>query len=279
MAIVTFWSNSEKTIGQTVAAAVTATTMAMEQNYKVLLISADINNDSIEGCFGAQQSNQKIIKNIVSGPQINLETGISGLMKVAKSNRVTPELIKDYTKIIYKNRLEVLYSSSYSDLSEYEQMECYKTIILNADKYYDCVFVDLKKGNRNPAIQEILDISNVIVLNTEQGTNSLVKFLRAKDMQKYIKGYKFIWNICKYDAKSKYNKKNLMRTFWKKQPIYSISYNTLLFEATMEGNLPELLLKIRTIKNDDDSKEILDEGKELVDGIRIKQQEIQMRTK
>ena len=49
-------------------------------------------------------------------------------MKIAKSNRVTPELIKDYTKIIYKNRLEVLYSSSNSDLSVDEQMECYKTI-------------------------------------------------------------------------------------------------------------------------------------------------------
>ncbi len=77
MSIVTFWSNSEKTIGQTVAASVTATTMAMEHNYKVLLISADINNNSIEGCFGAQQSNKKILKNIVSTPQINLETGMS----------------------------------------------------------------------------------------------------------------------------------------------------------------------------------------------------------
>ena len=47
MSIVTFWSNSEKTIGQTVAASVTATTMAMEHNYKVLLISADINYNSI----------------------------------------------------------------------------------------------------------------------------------------------------------------------------------------------------------------------------------------
>lgn len=276
MPIITFWSNSERTIGQTVAVSVAATTMAMEHNYKVLLISADINNDSIEDCFGVQQSNSKILKNIVTTPQMNLGSGISGLMKIARSNRVTPDLIKDYTKIIYKNRLEVLYSSINSDLSVNEQMECYKSIILNASKYYDYVFVDLKKGNGYSTIEDILDISNVIVLNTEQGTKSLVKFLRMKEMQKYINEYKFIWNICKYDSKSKYNKKNLNRTFWKKQPIYSISYNTLLFEATTEGILPELLLKLRTIKNDE-SKDILEEGKELIEGILTRQQELQMK--
>ena len=279
MSIVTFWSNNEKTIGQTVAASVAATTMAMEHNYKILLISADIDNNSIEACFGAQQSNKKILKNIISTPQINLETGVRGLMKIARSNRVTPELIKDYTKIVYKNRLEVLYSSTNSDLAVNEQMECYKTIILNASKYYDYVFVDLKKGNMYEALEGILDVSNVIVLNTEQGTNTIIDFFRMKEMQKFIKDYKIIWNICRYDSKSKYNIKNLNRSFWKKQPIYSISYNTLLFEAVSEGNLPELLLRIRTVKSDEESMKILKEGKKLVEGIQVRQQELQMRMK
>ena len=162
MPIVTFWSNSEKTIGQTISAAAAATVMAMEHNYKVLLISADINNDSIENCFGAQQTNKELLKTIISGPQISLDTGISGLLKIAQSNRVTPEIIKDYTKIIYKNRLEVLYSSTSNEISVEEQLECFKTIILNASKYYDHVFVDLKKGMKYAQILDILDISNAI---------------------------------------------------------------------------------------------------------------------
>ena len=40
MPIVTFWSNNEKTIGQTVSAAVVATVMAIEHNYKILLITS-----------------------------------------------------------------------------------------------------------------------------------------------------------------------------------------------------------------------------------------------
>ena len=85
MPIVTFWSNSEKTIGQTVAASVAATVMAMERNYKILLVSVDVNNDSIENCFGSQQSNKNIIKNIISTPKINLDIGTNGLIKMAKS--------------------------------------------------------------------------------------------------------------------------------------------------------------------------------------------------
>ena len=106
-----------------------------------------------------------------------------------------------------------------------------------------------------------------------------MNFFKMKEMQKYIKEYKIIWNICRYDSKSKYNKKNLNRTFWKRQPIYSISYNTLLFEAVTDGTLPELLLRLRTVKSDDESMEILKEGKELVEGILIRKQELQMKMK
>lgn len=277
MPIVTFWSNNEKAIGQTVAAATVATTMAMEHNYKILLISVDFGNDTMENCFGAQQSNKELIKSFISGPQINLDTGINGLLKMAQSNRVTPEIIKDYTKIIYKNRLEVLYSSSNKDIPIEEQLEDYKTIILNAAKYYDHVMIDLKKGLKSQRILDILDMSNAIVLNTEQGTKTLEEFFTKKELQKYITQGKVIWNLCRYDKNSKYNTKNLTRTVWKRQPIFNIPYNTQLFEATSEGILAEYLLRIRTLKNEDENLELLEEAKKLVQGIFNKYQELRMR--
>lgn len=277
MPIVTFWSNNEKTIGQTVAAASAATVMAMEHKYKVILISVDFMNDTMEGCFGAQQSNKELIKDFVSGPQISLDTGINGLLKIAQSNRVTPEIIKDYTKIIYKNRLEVLYSSTNIDMSIEEQLEYFKTIILNASKYYDQVFVDLKKGMKYTQVLDILDMSDAIVLNTEQGIKTLEKFFKMAETQKYIKARKVIWNICKYDKDSKYNVKNLVRTVWKKQTIYNVPYNTLLFEATTEGNLTEFLLRVRTLRNEDENSELLSEVKKLTEGILEKYQELRMK--
>ncbi len=39
MAIITFWSNAKKPTGQTMSIAAVATSMAIEHNYKILLIS------------------------------------------------------------------------------------------------------------------------------------------------------------------------------------------------------------------------------------------------
>ena len=277
MPVVTFWSNSEKTIGQTVAASAAATAMAIERNYKVLLISVDFNNPSMENCFGAQQSNNEVLKSIIAKPKINLDTGISGLLKIAKSNRVTPEVIKDYTKIIFKNRLEVLYSSNNTEMSIEEQLECYKTIILNASKYYDHIFVDLKKGLHHRQILDILEMSTAIVLTTEQGIQTLQEFYDKPEMAPFINANKVIWTMCRYDKNSKFNTRNLTRTIWKKGLLYAIPYNTLLFEASQEGGIAEFLLRVRTMKAEDENTELFKELNNLVEGILYKYQELRMR--
>ena len=53
MPTLTFWSANEKAIGQTVSASLAATVMAIEHNYKVLLMSVDFNDEtiSITSCY------------------------------------------------------------------------------------------------------------------------------------------------------------------------------------------------------------------------------------
>lgn len=272
MPIITFWSNNEKAIGQTVAAATSATVMAMEHNYKILLISADFNNDIIENCFGAQESNKEIVKSLIKKPQINLDSGISGLLKLANSNRVTPDVIHDYTKIVFKNRLEVLYSPMNIDENrKTELMEEFKNIILNASRYYDYVIVDLKKGLKYSSQLEILQMSDVIVENINQGIKTIEKFFEINETRNLMN--KIIWNICKYDSKSKYNTKNLGRTILKKEAIYETRYNTLLLEASQEGNIAELLIKFKTLKEEDENLIFISKIEELNEGIVLKYQE------
>lgn len=277
MPIITFWSNNEKTIGQTVAAALASTVMAIEQNYKILLISADINNDVMEGCFGALESNKEIVKTLVKKTQVNLESGVKGLIKLADSNRITPEIIRDYTKIIFKNRLEVLYSPIHvSEENEKTKiMGHMKNIILNASRYYDQVIIDLKKGFEYPEQLEILNLSDVIVANVDQNIQSIQNLL-LEEVVKKMKN-KIIWNICRYDKKSKYNTKNLSRTILKGQNIYSTAYNTLVLDATQEGGIAELLLRLKTFKNEDDNKVFIEEIKQLNEKILIKYQETRMK--
>lgn len=42
MAIITFWSNTKKETGQSMSIAAVATSMAIEHNYKILLVSTRI---------------------------------------------------------------------------------------------------------------------------------------------------------------------------------------------------------------------------------------------
>lgn len=272
MPIITFWSNNEKLIGQTVSAVMSSAIMAMEHNYKILLVSADFNNTSIENCFGAQESNKEIVKSLVRRPQMNLDSGINGLLKLADSNRVTPEIIHDYTKIVFKNRLEVLYSPmNILDDKIVNLMKNFKNIILNASRYYDYVFVDLRKGMKYPSQLEILNISDVIVVNVDQGINTIQKFYEMEETKSFIN--KIIWNICRYDKKSKYNIKNLTRNILKRQLVYETDYNTLLLEASQEGNVSELLIRLKTLKVEDENSLFISKIQEMNEGIMLKYQD------
>ena len=51
MAIIGFWSASEKETGQTLAATALATYMGIKHNYKILLVDGTFNDDVMERCF------------------------------------------------------------------------------------------------------------------------------------------------------------------------------------------------------------------------------------
>lgn len=274
MPIITFWSNNQKSIGQTVSTAIVATVTAIEHNYKVLLISADLNDKMLETCFGAQETNKEIVKGIVKNNQMGLDSGIQGLLKLVDTNRVTPELIHDYTRIIFKNRLEVLYSPNVieGEREEKEALLKMKNIIINAARYYDYVFVDLKKGIKYSEQLEILGLSDVIVANSDQNADSIESLLKREEIQKMQR--KIVLNICRNDKKSKYNAKNLARKLLKKRGICEIDYNTLVLDASQEGGIPELMLRFRTLRNDDEISEFMAKVKNLIEEILIKYREM-----
>lgn len=276
MPIVTFWSSNEKSIGQTVTASIAATVTAIEHNYKVLLISADYNDKIMEGCFGAQESNKEIVKGLIQKPQINLDSGIQGLLKLAESNRISPEIIHDYTKIIFKNRLEVLLPPR---ILEKEKQELFRekinNIILNASKYYDYVFIDLEKGFKGLHQTDILNTSDVIVFDIDQRIETVEEALNNEEIKKIYS--KIVWNMCKADTKSKYNSKNITRKILKKEKINETEYNTLVSEASQEGNIPELMLRFRTIKEDDSNYIFISKVKSLIEQIIFKYRETRSR--
>lgn len=239
MSVVTFYGDNKKETAQTTSMAAIATYLSIEENYKILLINTKYNDTSLQECFWEQS---RMVKQ-----RNDLGTGINGLVKAIASNKISPEIITNYTKTIFRERLEILTDNNIP-IEDYEKQKDYmKSIIKLANKYYDLVFVDIEGSPEEPYIKDILAESNLIIANVTQKIKCLQNFLEQRKKYDVLKKENIIFMIGKYDNYSKYNVKNLQR-LEKIQDIYGIPYNTLFFEACNEGNLADFIINYRKVK-------------------------------
>lgn len=237
MSVITFYNNGEIETAQTTSIAAISTYLSVEQNYKILLIDSKYNNTTLQNCFWEQT--EKV--------RTDLETGIGGLTKALMSNKTSPEIITNYTRVVFKKRLEVLAGNNILN-ENYENYKKYmKNIIRMANKYYDLIFIDANGGLGDSYIQDILKESNLIVLNTSQRMKYIKEAKQLKRTNELFNKNNTIFLIGKYDAKSKFNIKNIQR-LENMQEIYQIPYNTMLFERSNEGKMADFIIDNRKAK-------------------------------
>ena len=277
MSIVTFWNNGKEQTGKTLSAVAIATYMAIEHNYKILVISTGFNDKSLDNCFWKEKKTKKNFG--IFGPNTNvaMENGIEGLSKMVRSNKISPESITNYTKIIFKDRLEILQSYKGSQDRYDELKEHYIDVINLADKYYDLVFVDLDMELGEEIINNVLENSNLVVATLTQRLSSIDKFIEKREEMPILKSKKTLILIGRYDRYSKYTIKNMSRYMGEKNKVSTIPYNTLFFEACEEAKVPDLFLSIRKIDEDDINGLFLSEVKRVSENIIYRLQDLAMR--
>ena len=206
-----------------------------------------------------------------------LETsGIVGLDRMIRSNKITPEIITDYAKIVLTNRLEILLGVE-GDENQYNLVkEKYAQIINLAGKYYDMVIVDLDRKVGRQAEIEVLNNSDIIVALVPQRAKEIQKIQRLM-AENVLDGTKTIMTIGKYLENTKYNAKNITRNLLReKDMINTIPYNNLFFEATQEGTVIDLFLNFMRIKEKDNNYQFVEEIKNLNETIKGRLEMLQM---
>lgn len=273
MAIVTFWSECKKEIGQTSTAIAVATQMAIEHNYKILLISTYDTND-IDKAFWNNEKNKKGLGELFGNTKkVNIDSGIQGLTKVQLSNKLTPDIITNYSKIVFKNRLETLDGYTGKETDYETILSVYPEIILTASMYYDMVIVDLNREVENDSINRILEHSNVIVYGLNQKLKTIDNFIQSSiQKNKNIVPY-----VGRYDKFSKYNVKNISRYLRTRKELGYLSYNTLFNDACEEGTVADLFLKLKQIKSEDKNLGLLEESRKITESIIYKIQELELK--
>ena len=277
MSIVTFWNNKKEQTGKTLSIAAISTHMAIEHNNKILVISTGHKDNTLDRCFWEER---KLKKNLgLFGPNTNtaMEDGVVGLETLMKSNRVSPEQITNYTKIIFKDRLEILPSFKGEKL-EYDELKTnYPDIITLANRYYDLVLVDLDDEIGDDLSEQILQSSNLIIASLNQRLTSINNFMKIREENELLKSIKTLLLIGRYDKFSKYTIKNITRYMGEKNKVSTIPYNTLFFEACEEAKLPDLLLRLRKVGEDDRNSFFLSEVKRASENILYRLQDLAMK--
>lgn len=278
MAIITFNSNEIKETGQSLSLAAIATYMAIEHNYKILIVSTSFNDLTLENCFWEYEK-IRVASAIKKDNKVGLDSGIEGLIKVLKSNRTSNEIVKNYSRTVLRDRLDVLLSPITKSYQEYNEIaENYVDILHTAKKHYDLIFVDLsKKMPRKEAIS-ILQLSDVLIVNMTQKLKAINDFMALRETNDFYKRKNIMISIGKYDRYSKYNTKNITRYLKEKKVVSAVPYNTLFFEACTEGNIIEFMLKAKNLADETDNNSIfVKELKTLNENIMFKLQELQLK--
>lgn len=279
MAIVTFWSNGKEQTGKTLSMAAIGTQMAVAHSYKILLVSTADDETTLRNCFVPKRKNiiqpSSTFGGLHNGAVDNMQSGMTGLIKMAKANKITPETIRNYTKVVFNNAaLEVLFSGNdlQEDISEY-----YPEIIKQANEFYDFVFVDLDSNIPVPIQRIIINDSNLLIANINQGLASIDRFLEERKHSKILSSFKTLVLIGKYDKFSKYSVKNISRYMGERTPVLSVPYNTLYFEAAEEAGVPDFFINSTKIDKEDRNYLFVQEATRAGDAIIYRLQELLMR--
>lgn len=246
MAIIGFWSGSKKETGQTLSVTSIATHMSIEHNYKILLIDATFDDDTMERCFWTVNDKKDVAKLLNKG-KMDISSGAEGLLSAVASNKTTPEIVKNYTRVVFNNRLDVLCGLKTKSPEEFTKaLIHYNDLVKTADKYYDMVFVDMEKTLKYETTKLLLAESNLVVYNFTKNRKQAEEYLTTLDENKDILDKnKIIPLLSNADENALYNAKNLTRYIGERREIPSIPYNSAFVRIASEAGVANYFLKNR----------------------------------
>lgn len=250
MSIITFLSEELKETGQSMSISAIATAMAIEHNYKILLISTDFLDKTLENCFW--NSNNKRFSLFTKANVMDVSNGLEGLVRTFASNRASKDVIRSYTKPVLNERLDILQAPKTVNYKDYCNIANYYSQIAEvANSYYDIVLIDLSKKLPKEAKEKVLVISDLIVVNLLQNMNSISNFMKLKTQNEFFNKKNVLIMLGKYNPNSKFSNKNVARLLREKNIPMIVPYNILFADECFDGRIIDYFLKIQRVQGYD----------------------------
>ena len=167
MAVITFYPCCNKETGNTVAATTFATYIGIKKNKRTLLISTGLNDTTVKESLWVVEQKKR---SGLFGPNTTsmAQNGMEELDRIIRSNRFTPEIITNYTRVALRERLEALMGYVGKEEQYIEIQKDYPQIVSLASKAYENVIVDMDRDLDIQTQIGILNASDVIVATVPQ---------------------------------------------------------------------------------------------------------------
>lgn len=245
MAIITYWNDGKAETGQSMTIAAVATTLAINYNYKILIVNTKYNDPSLERAFEPKNN----IGGFFAKGKMDLDTGLSGVVKAIVSNKTSPEIITNYTKIILKN-LELLTEKNIGREDFDRYVKYLKNIIKLANRYYDIVLVDAEGDLEDEQVNQLLELATIKVVTLTQNINVIDDFMEQKVEKEnsLLKDGNILISIGKYDDKSKYTVKNVAK-YIREKKVFGIPYNTMFSMDAPEGKVADYVIRFKRVNS------------------------------
>ena len=248
MSVITFITKGRKESGQTLSVAAIASIMAIEHNYRILIISTDFNDNTMEQCFFNPNAGRGVRGLFSKNLNADISNGLEGLIRIFASNRVDAESIKSYTKPILRNRLDMLQSPKTVDYKQYCNLSVYFSQIADyANSSYDMVLVDLSNKVPLENQKKVMDLSSLVVVGLNQNQNSMMEFELLKEQDEFYKRNNVLLSIGKYNMNSRYTAKNIGRYLKERNVPIVIPYNIFFADSCAEGKIIDYLLSLQIL--------------------------------
>ena len=279
MAIVTFCGDGNKETGNTASVIATAAYMSIKHNMKILLISTNFNEDTVKECFWVEKKTKTVLPNGKTANVSAIQSGIEGLSRMISSSKIEPRIIKDYTRVILKDRFDVLLGYNGVRTQYKEIQRIYPQVIAVSSKYYDMVIVDLDRKLDKDVKEEIIKISDIKVITTNQRIKDIQSVVEKLQNNEVTNKKDVLMVMGKYDNNLKFNAKNVTRSILRQRKIINtVPYNGKFFEAMQEGTIIDLFLDLLRLKNKKDPNYFfLQEIDRLTESINEKWEEVRMK--
>ena len=238
MARVAFWSLDQGMTGNTYTAIAVSTLMSITHKTSSLLMQGNYNSKTIESAFTSYYSLKE------SGAFDNSNLGVSALIRLVSSNKLTSDAIQNYAKPVLKERLDVLYGMTSKDIEGYKALaNNLPYITRKAAEVYDTVFVDLPKTASQKYIKDALVDADIVVCTVNQDVIKLDEFFSKVDSIEELKDKQKIFVISDYESKSKFNISNIKIRYKIKDPIFVVPHNYIYADACNSGTVVDFFYR------------------------------------